>query len=95
MEKIEEIVQMACSICGITTECMHTTRTRLSTDAKMLVARYLSDLGYQHGTIAKYVSRSRVTITSELKKYDDRVRFDKEFRMLHDKFRSEILKQIV
>lgn len=56
--------------------------------AKSIVYHDLHSRGYSLHSIARMFGKNHASVHNILKKYDDRLQYDNEFRMLVDKFNS-------
>lgn len=56
--------------------------------AKSIIYRQLHNRGYCISSIARMFEQNHASVHNLLKKYDDRLKYDKEFKMLVDKFNN-------
>ena len=82
MQKLIDKAIKACEVSNIKG------RTYRVICAKSIIYHELYNSGYNISAIAKMMGVTHSTVINLLKKYDDRLKYDKEFKMLVDKFNS-------
>lgn len=80
-----ELEQRALQICEVPNLKGRTYRVIC---AKSIIYHKLYNSGYNISAIAKMMGVTHSTVINLLKKYDDRLLYDKEFKMLVDKFNN-------
>lgn len=63
-------------------------RSYRSVCAKSIVYQDLHSRGYSLHSIARMFGKNHASVHNILKKYDDRLKYDNEFRMLVERFNS-------
>lgn len=88
---IEKLRELACKHFGVTMEVLNSCNRKADcVYARIAISKALHSKGYNIYEISNLINRKRSTILKHLCSFDDRYRFDYDFKFKYDCFIKEV-----